>query len=235
LASAIVESTRIRKIPLIAPENFTALPGLGVTGKVRDKLVAVGNKKLFAELKIEDNVFADRIAAMESMAKTVVRIGIDGRLAGIIAVADALKDDSIKALTELKTRGYLLVMLTGDNELAAQAIGRLAGMDRIVANVLPGDKQIVGIAIGTGTDIAIESSDITLVRGNLSGIVTAIEISRATFRKIRQNLFWAFFYNIVAVPLAVLGLLHPLIAEVAMAFSSINVVTNSLRLREEVR
>jgi len=264
LASAIVESARVRKIPIVAPENFTALSGLGVTGKVRDKLVAVGNKKLFAELKIEDNVFADRIAALESMAKTVVRVGVDGRLAGIIAIADALKDDSIKALTELKARGYLLVMLTGDNERAAQAIGRLAGMDRIVANVLPGDKQIeveklqkelglvamigdgindapalkqanVGIAIGTGTDIAIESSDITLVRGNLSGIVTAIEISRATFRKIRQNLFWAFFYNIVAVPLAVLGLLHPLIAEVAMAFSSINVVTNSLRLREEVR
>jgi Cu+-exporting ATPase len=262
LASAIVESARVRKIPVFPPEDFRALSGMGVTGKIREKTVAVGNKKLFAEIKIEDSVLTDRIAALESMAKTVVRIGVDGRLAGIIAVADALKDDSIKALAELKARGYLLVMLTGDNERAAQAIGRLAGMDRIVANVLPGDKQIeveklqkelgmvamigdgindapalkqanVGMAIGTGTDIAIESSDITLVRGNLSGIVTAIEISRATFRKIRQNLFWAFFYNVVAVPLAILGLLHPLIAEIAMALSSINVVTNSLRLRNE--
>jgi Cu+-exporting ATPase len=263
LASAIVETARVRKIPLVTPENFTALSGLGVTGRIREKPVAVGNDKLFAEMKIDDRALAGRIAQLESAAKTVVRIGVDGRLAGIIAVADALKDDSIKALAELKKRGYLLVMLTGDNERAAQAIGQPAGMDRIVANVLPGDKQIeveklqkelgmvamigdgindapalkqanVGIAIGTGTDIAIESSDVTLIRGSLTGIVTAIDISRATFRKIRQNLFWAFFYNLVAVPLAVAGLLHPLIAEIAMAFSSINVITNSLRLKGEI-
>jgi Cu+-exporting ATPase len=264
LASAIVESARVRNIAVAAPEHFTALTGQGITGTVRGKPVAVGNKKLFMKMGIEDKDAADRIAALEKAAKTVVRVGVDGSLAGIIAVADALKDDSIRALAELKNRGYLLVMLTGDNERAAQAIGRQAGLDRIVANVLPGDKQIeieklqkelglvamigdgindapalkqanVGIAIGTGTDIAIESSDITLVRGNLSGVVTAIDLSKATFRKIRQNLFWAFFYNIVAVPLAVLGLLHPLIAEIAMALSSINVVTNSLRLKKEVR
>jgi Cu+-exporting ATPase len=264
LASAIVDSARAKNVVVAAPEDFRALSGMGVTGKVLGKTVAVGNKKMFMEMKIDDQALTEQVARLENLAKTVIRVAVDGRLAGIIAVADALKDDSVSALAGLKSRGYLLVMLTGDNGRVAQAVGRQAGMDRIVANVLPGDKQIeieklqkelglvamvgdgindapalkqanVGIAIGTGTDIAIESSDITLVRGSLAGILTAIEISRATFRKIRQNLFWAFFYNLVAVPLAILGMLHPLIAEIAMALSSLNVVTNSLRLKKEIK
>jgi len=263
LASAIVDSARIRNVTIAAPEDFRAVSGMGITGKVLGKKVAVGNQKIFAEMKIDDQALAEPAARLEDMAKTVVRVAVDGRLAGIIAVADALKDDSVPALAALRARGFLLVMLTGDNERVARAIGNQAGMDRIVADVLPGDKQIeieklqkelglvamvgdgindapalkqanVGIAIGTGTDIAIESSDITLVRGRLSEILTAVEISRQTFRKIRQNLFWAFFYNLVAVPLAVAGMLHPLIAEIAMALSSINVITNSLRLKSEI-
>jgi Cu+-exporting ATPase len=263
LASAIVDSARIRNVAVAAPEDFQAVSGMGVTGKVLGKKVAVGNQKILTEMKIDDQALAEPAARLENMAKTVIRVAVDGRLAGIIAVADALKDDSVQALAALRARGLLLVMLTGDNERVARAIGNQAGMDRIVADVLPGDKELeieklqkelglvamvgdgindapalkqanVGIAIGTGTDIAIETSDITLVRGSLSEIPTAIEISRQTFRKIRQNLFWAFFYNLVAVPLAVAGMLHPLIAEIAMALSSINVITNSLRLKGEI-
>jgi Cu+-exporting ATPase len=263
LASAIVETARTSNIAVGMPENFAALSGLGISGAVRGKTVVVGNKSLFAQRGIGIAGLEERVAGLENDAQTAVLVGVDGRLAGILAIADKPKDDSVRALAELKAMGYHLVMLTGDNERTARAIGRQVGIDRIVANVLPGDKRVeveklqqelglvamigdgindapalkqanVGIAIGTGTDIAIESSDVTLVRGNLSGIVTAIELSRATFRKIRQNLFWAFFYNVIAIPLAVAGLLHPLIAEIAMATSSINVITNSLRLKGEM-
>ncbi len=260
LASAIVGSAQIRQIKIPAPESVIAHPGQGVTGTVRGKRIAAGNRKLFAGAGIDFSHLIGQIATLENEAKTVVLVAVDGRPAGVLGIADVLKDDSIRTVTELRDRGYRIVMLTGDNDQTAQAIGRQVGVDRIVANVLPGDKQIeveklqaelgpvamvgdgindapalkqanVGIALGTGTDIAIEASDVTLVRGSLSGVVTAIDLSHATFRKIQQNLFWALFYNVLAVPLAIFGLLHPLIAEIAMAASSINVVTNSLRLK----
>jgi Cu+-exporting ATPase len=187
-------------------------------------------------------------------------ISADGTICGVIGIADTLKPDSKTAVTELKRMGLQVAMLTGDNERTGRAIARNVGIDRVLANVLPDAKAReiqrlqaeglrvamvgdgindapaltqadVGIAIGTGTDIAIEASDVTLVRGDLSAVVSAVKLSRATFNKIRQNLFWAFFYNVVAIPVAMLGLLHPVIAEIAMAASSVNVVTNSVRLR----
>ena len=210
---------------------------------------------------IDSSTALDDLHRLEDDAKTAMLVAVDGKIAGIISVADTLKEDSVKAIEELKKMGLVTVMLTGDNRRTAEAIAKRVGISRVISEVLPQDKVSevkrvqmeigmtamvgdgindapaltqanVGIAIGTGTDIAIEASDVTLVRGELSGVVSAIKLSRATFRKIRQNLFWAYFYNTVAIPIAIFGLLHPVIAEAAMAFSSINVITNSMRLRK---
>jgi Cu+-exporting ATPase len=260
LASAIVESARAQGIRFDPPEHFAARSGKGVSGTVRDREVVVGGRKFLEEKGIDHSPLREKALALEQEAKTTVLVAIGGKLAGIIGVADTIKDDSAGALAALKAMGVKLVMLTGDNELTGRAIAAKVGIERVVANVLPGDKQMeieklqkelgmvamvgdgindapalkqanVGIAIGTGTDIAIESSDVTLVRGSLTAVVTAIRLSQETFKKIKQNLFWALFYNVIAVPLAMLGMMHPLIAEIAMAFSSINVVTNSVGLR----
>ncbi len=260
LALAIIESARARNIKLSQPENLEAIAGKGIIGKVNGKEVLIGNRFLLEEKGIEYSFLTDKIEELEKKAKTIILVAINQKLAGIIAIADALKEDSKEALKDLKKLGLKLIMLTGDNERTAKAIAQELGIDQVRANVLPADKQKeierlqkeygivamvgdgindapaltqanVGIAIGTGTDIAIEASDVTLVRGNLSSVVTAIKLSKATFKKIKQNLFWALFYNVIAIPLAMLGLLHPVIAEIAMAASSINVVTNSVRLR----
>ena len=183
------------------------------------------------------------------------------RIIGIVGISDEIKDDSKKAISELHNMGIKTIMLTGDNKKAASSIAKIVGIDEVYSELLPQEKiniikklqdedntvamvgdgindapalkqANVGIALGTGTDIAIETSDIALVSGSLSGVVKAIKLSHATFKKITQNLFWAFFYNIIAIPVAVLGLLHPVIAEIAMAMSSINVVGNSLRLKK---
>ncbi|MFB6368707.1 MAG: HAD-IC family P-type ATPase, partial [Gemmatimonadota bacterium] len=198
---------------------------------------------------------------LEDEAKTAMYVAVNGELAGIVAVADELKEDSADAVSRLRKFGLETAMVTGDNERTARAIAERVGIDRVLAEVLPDEKvdevrrlqdegkrvamvgdgindapalkqAQVGIAIGTGTDIAIESADVTLVKGNLSAVVRAVRLSRATFRKIRQNLFWAYAYNVVAIPVAVLGFLHPAIAEAAMAFSSVTVVTNANRLRK---
>jgi Cu+-exporting ATPase len=197
---------------------------------------------------------------LEDEAKTAMLVAHDGKLVGVVAVADILKEDSIQAIRELETMGIETAVISGDNQRTVEAIARKVGISRVLAEVLPDGKvdeikrlqetvgtvamvgdgindapaltqANVGIAIGTGTDIAIEASDVTLVRGDLSSVVKAIKLSRATFRKIRQNLFWAYFYNTIAIPVAILGLLHPVIAEAAMAFSSVNVVTNANLLR----
>ncbi len=257
LARAIIHSALDRKLELTQPTDFKALRGEGVTGKIDDKVITVGKPSLL-------NGFPDGLqrefSRLQSEAKTVMAVGLDGEPIGIIAVADTLKDDSVKALNELKRMGLKTIMLTGDNKATADAIAAQVGIDDVYAEVMPDEKvkvvidaqekygmvamvgdgindapalaqANVGVAIGTGTDIAIESGDIILVRGDLTGLVTAINLSNATFAKIKQNLFWAFFYNVISIPVAVLGLLHPVIAESAMALSSITVVTNANLLR----
>ncbi|MDY7040924.1 MAG: heavy metal translocating P-type ATPase [Chloroflexota bacterium] len=203
----------------------------------------------------------DGMRRLEDEGKTAMLVAVGGELLGLLAVADTLKEDSVAAVRELKELGLKTVMLTGDNQRTAQAIARQVGIDRVLAEVLPEDKLVevkrlqgetdglvamvgdgindapaltqadVGIAIGTGTDIAIEAADITLVRGDLSGVVSAVKLSRGTFNKVIQGLFWAFFYNVVMIPLAILGMMHPVLAEIAMASSSITVVTNANLLR----
>ncbi|MBT3274129.1 MAG: copper-translocating P-type ATPase [Spirochaetales bacterium] len=261
LGQAIVAHTKSLGLELSRPEGFMAVTGGGVTAKVAGKLVLVGTGKLIKEHGIIiDPVVEKNKAELEDQAKTVMFVAIDGEAIGLIAVADQVKTDSALAIAALKRFGMVPVMITGDNERTARAIAAEVGIDEVIANVMPEDKSNevkrlqdtgrtiamvgdgindapaltqadVGIAIGTGTDIAIEAGDIVLVRGELSAVVKAIKLSQATFKKIKQNLFWAFFYNVVMIPLAVIGVLHPVLAEIAMAFSSINVVTNSRRLQ----
>ncbi|MCK5052100.1 MAG: copper-translocating P-type ATPase [Candidatus Cloacimonetes bacterium] len=261
LASAIVEKAKIEKLELFPVEDFQANSGKGISGKIQDKFILIGNRKMFTEEEINTNKIEEKIKFLEDQAKTVMIIGYDNKIIGLIAVADSLKDDSISAISKMHKMGVQTVMLTGDNEITANAIAKKVGIDYFVSDILPerkvaeiiklqdkfgivamvGDgindapalKQAnIGIAIGTGTDIAIESADITLILGNLSAVITAIKLSRATFKKIKQNLFWAFAYNIISIPIALLGLLHPIIAEIAMAISSITVVTNANLLRK---
>jgi Cu+-exporting ATPase len=257
LGGAIIRTAMERKLGLTQPTEFKALRGEGVTGKVDDKSIIVGKPSLLEDFP-ED--MREKFRALQHEAKTVMAVSVDGKTAGIIAVADTLKPDSVLALNELKKMGLKTIMLTGDNKATAEAIASQVGIDDVYAEVLPDEKvkvvtgaqdkygmvamvgdgindapalaqANVGVAIGTGTDIAIESGDIILVRGDLTGLVTAINLSNATFDKIKQNLFWAFFYNTISVPIAVLGLLHPVVAESAMALSSVSVVTNANLLR----
>ncbi len=224
------------------------------------KLVIIGNRKLMEEERVNFKSLEDDVEHLEEEAKTAMLVANSGKIVGTVAVADTLKEDSVQAIKELESMGLKTTMLTGDNTRTAKAIALRVGISRVLAEVLPEQKvkeiqslqeigetvamvgdgindapaltaANVGIAIGTGTDIAIESADVTLVRGDLSSVVTAIKLSRKTFKKIKQNLFWAFFYNIVAIPLAMVGLAHPVMAEIAMATSSLTVVTNANTLR----
>ncbi len=260
VAGAVVTAAQARGLKLVLPTDVQAVPGQGIRGKVEGVEVLAGKELLLNECGVDCGVLNQAAAALRKRARTALYVASGGRPLGVIGVADTVKPDSAQAIADLKAFGITPIMLTGDNRETATQIGTEAGISRIVAEVLPAQKQQVvkelqqefgsvamvgdgindapalkaanvGMAIGTGTDIAIESSDVTLVRGSLTGVVSAIRLSRATFVKIRQNLFWAFFYNVVAIPLAMLGLLHPIMAEVAMALSSINVVINSLRLR----
>jgi cation-transporting ATPase V len=242
-------------------EGFLATAGQGVSGEVEGVDVVVGRRKLVAERGL---VLPERLeeaaSDLESQGRTAVFAGWEGEVRGVLAVADTLKDGAADAVAELQALGLQVAMITGDNARTAEAIAAQVGIERVLAEVLPEDKQAevarlqdagqvvamvgdgvndapalvqadLGIAIGTGTDVAIESSDLTLMRGDLAGIATAIALSRRTYRTIVQNLFWAFAYNSAAIPLAVAGLLNPAVAGAAMAFSSVSVVANSLRLR----
>jgi Cu+-exporting ATPase len=245
---------------LAEPQAFEAVRGQGVTATVEESAVLVGSRRLLDGAGVEWRAYTEVLERLESDGKTAMLAAVDGEAVGVIAVADTLKVDSEQAIAALHGLGVETAMLTGDNARTAQAIARRVGIDHVVAEVLPEGKvdevrrlqerfgtvafvgdgindapaltqANVGLAIGTGTDIAIEASDVTLVRGELTGVVEAINLSRATFRKIRQNLFWAFFYNVIMVPLAVVGWMHPVLAEIAMASSSITVVTNANLLR----
>lgn len=258
LAQAIVDKSKSMKLRLKKPKNFISVTGKGVKAKVDNKQVLIG-AKLLKDNKINFSDLQKELERLEDEAKTAIPIAVNKKVAGIIAIADDVKDNSAKAISELNKMGYETAMITGDNKRTADAIAKKVGIKKVLAEVLPDGKvneikrlqkqgivamvgdgindapaltqADIGIAIGTGTDIAIESSDITLVRGELSAVVSAVKLSQATFKKIKQNLFWAFFYNIVAIPIAMLGLLHPAIAEAAMAFSSVTVVSNANLLR----
>ncbi|HTW92808.1 MAG TPA: heavy metal translocating P-type ATPase [bacterium] len=260
VAGAVVAAAQSRGLKLVLPTNVQAVPGQGIKGMVDGVEVLAGKELLLTECGVDCRALKQAATDLKRRARTTLYVSAGGTPVGVIGVADTVKPDSARAIEGLKALGITPIMLTGDNRETATEVGIKAGISRVVAEVLPAQKQQVvrdlqtefgsvamvgdgindapalkaadvGIAIGTGTDVAIESSDVTLVRGSLAGVVAAIQLSRATFVKIRQNLFWALFYNVVAIPLAMLGLLHPIMAEVAMALSSINVVTNSLRLR----
>ncbi|MBN2536365.1 MAG: copper-translocating P-type ATPase [Spirochaetales bacterium] len=261
LANAIVDFSLKKNVTFTKPDKFIAAAGKGVSAVIDGKTIDVGSLKYCKERRIPIETFTQTTETYMEKGYTIICIAINQECAGIIGIADELKTDSKKAVGQLHQLGIRTIMLTGDNKKAASAIAEAVGIDRVYAELLPQDKinvirelqekgktvamvgdgindapalkqANIGIAIGTGTDIAIESADITLVSGSLMGVVRGIRLSRATFRKIRQNLFWALFYNIIAIPLAVMGLLHPVVAELAMAASSINVVGNSLRLKK---
>jgi Cu+-exporting ATPase len=262
LSNAIVEKAEIEGIKIDSVKDFEVIVGMGVKGTVKKQSVLIGNRKLMATNDIEYSTIESDLIKLEEEAKTAMIMALENKIVAIIAVADPIKEESAQAIELLTKMGLTTVMITGDNKRTANAIGRKVGITHVVAEVLPdgkvdevkrlqekfgtvamvGDgindapalKQAnVGIAIGTGTDIAIEAADVTLVRGELTGIVSAIRLSRAIFRKIKENYFWAWIYNAVFIPIAVIGLLHPLIGAAAMAMSSLNVVYNSLRLKKQ--
>ncbi len=260
LGRAVVEGAEVRGLALRDPAEFQALRGRGVAATVDGKRVLVGSRRLMEEAGLSPAPLEETLRRLEAEAKTAILVAVDGRLGGVLAVADPLKEDAVAAVEALHRLGLRTAMITGDNRRTAEAIARRLGIDEVRAEVLPEGKVAevrrlqgaygrvafvgdgindapalkgadVGLALGTGTDIAIEAGDVTLVRGELAGVVEAVLLSRATFRKIRQNLFWAFFYNVVMIPLAVMGWMHPVLAEIAMATSSVTVVTNANTLR----
>ena len=272
LARTVVSAAEARALDLSEPSEFQAATGRGVVTVVDGRGVVVGSHRLMKEWSVDTAALEDRAAAMEERAWTALWVAVDGRAAGLLGVADAVKDGSREAVTALRERGLRVVMLTGDNRAVADAIAREVGIEEVRAEVLPGDKAAVvrefqeagarvamvgdgindapalaqadvGMALGTGTDVAMEAADVTLMRGDLRSVPEALGLSRATMRTIRENLFWAFVYNVVLIPVAagalypfaalpmMLRSLHPILAALAMAFSSVSVVGNSLRLR----
>ncbi|MCX7682424.1 MAG: heavy metal translocating P-type ATPase [Anaerolineae bacterium] len=260
LGRAIFERAKAAGIHPAEPQTFRALRGKGVEAMVDGHRVLVGSRRLMEEYGLDTTPLAETLHRLEEEAQTAILVAVDNQLAGILAIADTLKDDAQSAVAELHRMGLRTAIITGDNRHTAEVIARRVGIDYVLAEVLPEGKVAevkklqerfgpvafvgdgindapalaqadVGIALGTGTDIAIEAGDVTLIRGEVTSVVEAITLSRATFRKIKQNLFWAFFYNVVMIPLAVVGWMHPVLAEIAMATSSVTVVTNANLLR----
>jgi Cu+-exporting ATPase len=260
LADAVRAAAVARGLAAVDPERFEAEPGRGVKAVVSGRTVRVGNERMLEEAGISTEALKSEVDRLQGLARTVFLVGVDEKLAGLIAVADTLKEGSLDAISHLKTTGVKLALISGDNRRSAEAVARAAGIDRVLAEVLPGEKAAeverlqaegekvamvgdgindapalakadVGIALGTGTDIAMAAAPVTLISGDLRNVARAIALSRGTLRTIRQNLFWAFFYNVILIPAAAIGLLNPMLAAGAMAFSSVFVVTNSLRLR----
>jgi P-type Cu+ transporter len=267
LAQAIVQGAVARALAPVEPELFNAIPGHGVAATVEQRQVLVGNRRLMQREQIDVSALEETVSRLQGEGKTAMFVALDGQAVGVVAVADTVKEDSVEAIRVMQQMGLEVIMLTGDNERTAQAIARQVGIQRVLAEVLPEDKATevhllkkggrkvgmvgdgindapalveadVGFAIGTGTDVAIEAADVTLVGGSLKGVAYAIEVSKATMRNAKQNLFGAFIYNMLGIPVAagllypLLGiLLSPLMAAAAMAVSSITVVSNANRLR----
>jgi Cu+-exporting ATPase len=267
LADAIVRHVTGRGVDLHHPEEFQSVTGRGVMGVVDGHAVLAGNEALMHDHAIDVTPLRPAAEQLAGEAKTAMYVAVDGRLAGLLAVADPIRATSPAAIARLRAMGLEVVMLTGDNRRTAEAIARAAGIDRVVAGVLPegkveeirrlqaGGKVVamvgdgtndapalvqsdLGVALHTGTDIATEAADVTLMRADLMGVVHTIQLSRRTMRTMKQNLFWAFVYNVVGIPVAAGALypwfrilLSPILASAAMAFSSVSVVMNSLRLR----
>jgi len=268
LAEAVVRYAQSQEVTLADVKEFEAVAGSGVQGIVSDSLVQIGTQRWMSELGIDTQALQQDKERLEYLGKTAIWIAVDRQIQGLMGISDAIKPTSIQAISALQKLGLEVVMLTGDNRRTAETIAREVGIKRVLAEVRPDQKAAtvqklqsegkivamvgdgindapalaqadVGMAIGTGTDVAIAASDITLISGDLRSIVTAIQLSRATIRNIRQNLFFAFIYNVAGIPIAagilfpIFGwLLNPIIAGAAMAFSSVSVVTNALRLRK---
>lgn len=260
LAEAIVAYVTEKDIEMIDPDDFKAIPGHGIKAEISGKEILVGTRKLMRDHHIDISTAEKEMTKYERNGKTAMLIAIDEEFSGIVAVADTVKETAKKAIQQLKEQDLEVIMLTGDNERTAEAIARQVGIDQVIAEVLPEEKaervkeiQLqgkkvamvgdgindapalatadIGIAIGTGTEVAIEAADVTILGGDLLLIPKAIKMSHATIKNIRQNLFWAFAYNSAGIPIAAVGLLAPWVAGAAMAFSSVSVVTNSLRLK----
>jgi Cu+-exporting ATPase len=267
LGEAIVKKAEERDIPLQDPEQFEAIEGRGIKAQVSGEDILVGNAELLKSQNIKCNGLMDKAEEAAPEGKTPVCVAVNGKAAGLLAITDPLKEDSVEAVAKLKKMSLEVAMLTGDNRKTAEAVARKAGIEKVFSEVLPQDKveeikklqtegkkvamvgdgindapalvqADVGIAIGSGTDVAMEASDITLIKDDLMGVVSAIELSKKTVRTIKQNLFWAFIYNTIGIPIAA-GILYPffgillspIVASAAMAFSSVSVVSNSLRLK----
>jgi Cu+-exporting ATPase len=269
LAEAIVAGVRERGIELAEGRGFQSLTGKGVMGEVEGHRVALGNRALLDELKLDPADLTARAEELRSNGQTIMFVVVDEKPAGLIGVADPIKETTPEAVKQLHAEGIRIVMLTGDSRTTAEAVARKLGLDEVIAEVLPDEKvdvvkrfqndgrivamagdgindapalaqAHVGIAMGTGTDVAMKSADVTLVKGDLRAIVRARSLSRATMRNIKQNLFFAFVYNTLGVPIAAgvlypfFGiLLSPMIAAAAMSFSSVSVIANALRLRKQ--
>jgi P-type Cu+ transporter len=260
LAQAIVEGIKEKNNNLKDVTDFEAIPGYGIKATIEGKEILIGTRRLMNQYTVEINHVVNQMESLEKQGKTAMLVAIDGSYAGMVAVADTIKESSHQAIKRLKDMGLEVIMITGDNEQTAQAIAKQAGVDQVIAEVLPEGKADevrklqqqgkkvamvgdgindapalaiadIGMAIGTGTDVAMEAADITLIRGDLNSIADAIYMSKNTIRNIRQNLFWAFAYNIIGIPIAAMGLLAPWLAGAAMAFSSVSVVLNALRLQ----
>ncbi len=272
LGQSIVLAAQDRGLPLYEPQQFEAITGQGIYAEVDGQRVLVGNEKLMLQYNVQLDDLKAEAQLLQHEAKTAMWVAVDGQAAGIIAVADTIKEGSVEAVQRMHQLGITVVMMTGDNQATAEAIAREVGIERIFAEVKPEEKSAyvqklqeegylvgmvgdgindapalaqanVGIAIGTGTDVAIEASDVTLISGDLRGVTRAIQLSKGTMRTIRENLFWAFGYNTILIPVAAgmltlfsaapafLQELNPILAAGAMAFSSVSVVANSLRLR----